>query len=88
MRWRNQLRRASRAFRETEEEKQIVGAYDGGAGPVDSSQWKQPVASVENGEPVPPPAPMEQTSGGMQRTPTPDPYAEGSPDVRRNFGRG
>jgi len=84
MRWRNQLRRASKAFRETEEEKQIVGAYDGGAGPVDSSQWKQPVASVtKDGEPVPPPA---KESMGVREL-TPDPYTDDNPHVRRNFGR-
>jgi hypothetical protein len=54
---------------------------------VDSSGWKQPVASHKGGEPQPAPAPVEQTETGAQRTPTPDPYTSDNPHVRRNFGR-
>lgn len=64
-----------------------MGTYDGGTAPVDSSAWKQGVATHKNGEPVPAPAPMKQTPGGMQRTPTPDPYDPDSRDVVRNFSR-
>lgn len=66
-----------------------MGAY-GGSHPVDSSDWKQPVASVnKDGEAVPVPAPMEQDENGMKRSATPDPYANGgNGSTRRNFGRG
>lgn len=57
--------------------------YDGGMGPVDSSSWKQPVSSHKDGEEVPPPA--KQSLG--VREPTPDPYTDDNPHVRRNFGR-
>jgi len=65
-----------------------MGAYDGGYA-VDSSDWKQPVASVnKDGEPVPAPAPTKQTATGVEREATPDPYANGGNGyTRRNFGR-
>lgn len=54
---------------------------------VDSSGWKQPVASHRNGEAQPAPAPTEMTEEGSRRTTTPDPYTADNPHVRRNFGR-
>jgi hypothetical protein len=54
---------------------------------VDSSSWQQPVASHRDGEPVPAPAPMQQTANGTERLPTPDPYTNNSGSTVRNFGR-
>jgi hypothetical protein len=64
-----------------------MGQYDGGQAPVDSSNWKQDAATHRNGEPVPAPAPMQQTSNGMERTPTPDPYKSANSNTVRNFSR-
>lgn len=64
-----------------------MGHYDHGNS-VDSSSWKQPVASHRDGEPVPAPAPTQQTESGMERAYTPDPYTNDSGNTVRNFGRG
>jgi hypothetical protein len=85
MRWSKRLRRFTRDRRYEEEENTM--AYDGGQGPVDSSGWKQPVASHKDGEVLAPPAPTQQTESGIERTPTPDPYTDDNPHVIRNFGR-
>lgn len=60
-----------------------MGQYDGGQAPVDSSNWKQPVSSIKNGEEHPEPT---KTRNG-QREVTPDPYTPDNPHVRRSFGR-
>ena len=52
---------------------------------VDSSGWKQPIASSKDGEPHPAPAPMVQTGDGMKRAVTPDPYIQNDSPVLRNF---
>lgn len=62
-----------------------MSVHDNGQGPVDSSGWDQPVNSTKNGESHPPPNPRVQTSRGMERATTPDPYTEGNPYVRRHF---
>lgn len=64
-----------------------MGGYDGGHGPVDSSQWNQQTSALKDGEVHPEPAPMEQTESGMKRAFTEDPYTDGNPAVVRNFGR-
>jgi hypothetical protein len=64
-----------------------MSTYSGAHANVDSSSWQQPVASHRDGEPVPAPAPMQQTASGTERVPTPDPYTSDNPNVVRNFGR-
>ena len=62
-----------------------MSVYDNGQGSVDSTGWDQPVTSTKNGEHHPPPNPRVQTERGMERAPTPDPYTDDNPHVRRHF---
>ena len=64
-----------------------MGNYSGHNTGVDSSGWSLSTGTGKDGEAHPAPAPVEQTDGGMERTSTPDPYANDNGSTLRNFGR-